>query len=103
VLQTIWPSMKGYLNKDCPAFTKALGPGVAFAENPMKADESFGTHCSKMIAQGIMNAYTKGQPKEYWFTEIKNTIEKKHGYASMDTLYLNPQTKFPYQFPKLSN
>lgn len=102
VVQTIWPAVKTYLNDDCPAFTKKLGPGIAFAENPLKADESFGTHCSKMIAQGIMNAYTKGLPHQQWFAEIKTTIEQKHGYASMDALYLNPQTKFPYQFPQFT-
>lgn len=102
VLELIWPAIKGLLNVDYPAFTKKLGPGISFAENPLKADESFGTHCSKMIAQGIMNAYTKGQPPATWLAEIKHTIEQKHGYASMDALHLNPKTKFPYQFPQLT-
>lgn len=101
-LQLIWPALKEYLHEDCPAFTKKLGPGIAFAENPLKADESFGTHCSKMIAQGIMNAYTKGLPPQQWMAEIKHTIEQKHGYASIDALYLNPKTRFPYEFPQFT-
>lgn len=101
VLESQLPSLKGIFKDDIPAFTKKLGIGIAFAENPTKADESFGTHCSKMIAQGIMNAFTKGLPPQQWFEEIKNTIEQKHGYANLEVMYLNPQTKFPYQFPKL--
>lgn len=101
-LKEIYAAIKTYLNNECPAFTKALAPGLAFAENPVKADESFGTHCSKMIAQGIMNAYTKNQPKQEWFNEIKITIEQKHKYPSMEILYLNPETKYPYSFPDLS-
>lgn len=102
-LGRMYPVIQPYLNPDCPAFTKQLGPGVAFAENPVKQDESFGTHCSKMIVQGIMNAYTKGLPKQQWLAEIKNTIEQKHQYKSMDVLYMNPSTRYPYQFPTLTD
>ncbi|MFN8290240.1 MAG: T3SS effector HopA1 family protein [Chitinophagaceae bacterium] len=100
-LKEIHASVRSYLQPDCPAFTRVLAPGVAFAENPLKAEESFGTHCSKMIAQGIMNAYTKGLPRQEWLNEIRITIEQKHKYASMDLLYLNPETNYPYSFPEL--
>lgn len=100
-LKEIYKGVKDFLNTDCPAFTRVLAPGVAFAENPVKPDESFGTHCSKMIAQGIMNVFTRNQSKEEWLNEIKITIEQKHRYPSIDVLYLNPETKYPYSFPEL--
>lgn len=103
ILQTIFPGIKQYLNCDTPAFTKALSPGIAFAENPLKQDESFGTHCSKMIVQGILKAYTANLPKQQWFDEVKTVVEQHHKYNSIDTLYLNPGTKYPYHFPSFSN
>lgn len=102
-LQAMYNGLRSFLNDDTPSFTLALAPGLAFAENPIKQDESFGTHCSKMIVQGIMHAYNSRLPKDHWFAEIKNIIERHHGYKSVDTLYLNPETKYPYCFPIFNN
>lgn len=102
VLSTFYKEIKPFLNADCPAFTKIIAPGISFAENPLKQDESFGTHCSKMIVQGIMNAYNKNLPKQNWFAEVKIAVEQQHKYKNIDILYLNPETKFPYNFPNFS-
>jgi hypothetical protein len=102
LLPEIVRPIKPYLKEETPMFTKALGKGIAFAENPLKQDESFGTHCSKMIAQGIMQAIQKSLNKQQWSEEIKNNIRQRHHYTDIEKLYLNPATKYPYSFPSLS-
>lgn len=101
LLKKIYPHIRPHLSPDTPLFTKELAKGVAFAENPRKADESFGTHVSKMIAQGIMNAISKNLSKQHWLQEIKNNIEQQHQYRSIEMLYMNADSKYPYQFPEL--
>jgi hypothetical protein len=81
-----------------PLFTKELAPGIAFAENPFRIDESFGTHCCKMIAQGLISAWNKNLQKKEWLNEITETIEKVHFYPDADVLYINPGSRYPYDF-----
>lgn len=102
LLPEIFSHVKAYLKDETPLFTKPLGKGVAFAESPLKQDESFGTHCSKMIAQGIMQALQKNLRKQQWVEEIRNNIQQQHGYTDLETLYLNPGSKYPYSFPQLT-
>jgi hypothetical protein len=102
LLPQLYKAIKMHLKEETPLFTKALAKGLGFAENPLKQDESFGTHCSKMIAQGIMQAYQKNMPKLHWADEIKNTMEQRHFYTDIDKLYLNPASRYPYSFPELS-
>ncbi|MDQ6815725.1 MAG: T3SS effector HopA1 family protein, partial [Bacteroidota bacterium] len=102
LLGEIHEAVRQYLLADIPLFTKQLAKGIAFAENPLKIDESFGTHISKMITQGIMNAINKNAGKQFWVQEIKMNIEQHHQYADLETLYLNPNSKYPYAFPKFN-
>jgi hypothetical protein len=55
-----------------------------------------------MLAQGIMNAILKQAPKAYWLPEIKANLEQQHHYKNLEQLYINPDSKFPYQFPQLN-
>lgn len=100
VIQEIHKQIKQHLLPQTPLFTKALAEGIGFAENPKKTDESFGTHISKMLAQGIMNAIIKNAPKQYWVQEITTNIEVNHKYKNIEVLYLNPDSKYPYNFPQ---
>ena len=102
LLPEIYPPIKAFLNDGTPLFTKTLGKGIAFAENPFKQEESFGTHCCKMIVQGIMEALQKKLPKQKWTEEITKCILQRHHYTNIEVLYLNPGTKYPYSFPSLS-
>lgn len=102
MLPHIYAQVKNSLNEETPLFTRRLAKGVAFAESPLKQDESFGTHCSKMIAQGLLQALQKNLGKQAWPDEIAETIRRRHGYTDLETLYRNPGSKYPYSFPQLS-
>jgi len=102
LLPEIYQSVKKHLNEEIPLFTKKLGKGIAFCENPIKQEESFGTHCCKMIGQGIMQAFQKNINKQSWVEEIKNNILQNHHYPDIEKLYLNPGSNYPYSFPALS-
>lgn len=95
----IYSRLKKYMEDSIPLFSKKLAKGLAFAENPVKSDESFGTHCCKMITQGMLAAYHKKVPREKWPMEIKYTIEQVHHYPDWEQLYINPGSQFPYTFP----
>jgi hypothetical protein len=103
VLLQYYKKFKDAMIDAIPLFTKQLCKGIAFAENPYKSDESFGTHCCKMITQGIMSAFTKKLPKSQWLKEIKDTIEKIHGYKDYEVLYTNPESNYPYNFNIFKN
>ncbi len=102
LLPDIYVQVKNSLNEETPLFTRRLAKGMAFAESPLKQDESFGTHCSKMIAQGILQALQKNLGKQAWPAEIAETIRQWHGYTDLETLFLNPGSQYPYSFPQLS-
>jgi hypothetical protein len=94
-------ALKPYLKSEIPMFTRRLAPGIGFAENPFSASESFGTSRCKVIAQGIVNAWKAGQPKAAWQDFILQNLEKN--FLRPDALYLNPNSKYPYQFPIFEN
>jgi hypothetical protein len=98
LLDLFFLQIEPYLLDEIPAFTKQINRGIAFAENPVRDDESFGTHCCKMITQGILSAYFKNAPKKDWLNEIKDTIEKKHHYSDYTVLFKNPHSFYPYHF-----
>jgi hypothetical protein len=101
LLKKICLLIKPHLLPETPLFTKELAKGVAFAENPYRQDESFGTHISKMLAQGIMNALNKNVLKQQWLQEVRLNIEQQHHYKDLERLYLNADSVYPYQFPDL--
>lgn len=97
ILKQIYEPIKPYLNTDVPAFTHQLTNGIAFAENPLNPNESFGTNLSRIIALGILSAAHQQLSKSQWKTEILKQIKIRH--LDINALYLNPNAKFPYQFP----
>jgi hypothetical protein len=100
ILKQIYSHVKPYLNQEVPAFTRRLTDGIGFAENPLNPNESFGTNLSRMIALGILSATNQQMPKNAWKPEILKQFKIRH--LDINALYLNPNTKFPYQFPKFN-
>ncbi len=98
----IYNRLKKYMEPSVPLFSKKLARGLAFAENPLNEQESFGTHCCKMITQGMMAAFNKKIPHDKWVNEIKYAIEQVHHYPNWEQLYLNPGSVYPYRFPKFN-
>jgi hypothetical protein len=103
LIDQIYSTIAPFMQNDIPAFTKKLYTGIAFAENPYKQDESFGTHCCKMITQAILGAYHKNIQKDKWLDVIKHTLEKIHQYKDFTLLYTNPQSYYPYNFSQSKN
>lgn len=101
LLPGVYSTIQPMANANIPLFTKKIAPGIGFAENPANPEESFGTHTSKMIAQGIMHCFTNNLTPDKWYGEIIGNIEKRHGYKDVELLYLNPGTAYPYEFPKI--
>lgn len=91
------PQLTPYLNPSVPLFTRRLAPGLAFAESPPNPSESFGTSRCGLLAQGIANAVDAQQPAEQ-YTESIQSVFGQIG-LSLDHPYLNPRSRYPYQFP----
>jgi len=89
--------IKTWLNIEVPMFTRLLTQGIGFAENPPSPNESFGTNRSKIVAKGIIDAWKEKHPKAVWLDSILHNI--KNNFFNPETLYLNPNSKYPYRFP----
>ena len=63
VLQSIYLEHQACFPNKVPLFTKILAPGLALAEEPnhkFSAKESFGTHRCQIVANGLLEAWQKG-------------------------------------------
>ena len=98
-LKTIYPFIKDFLRESLPLFTYPVEKGIGFAEQPSTSpNESFGTHWSKIIAAGIMNAYENNPEKEKWYGGVLKHIQDDYGYTDNFNFYKNPQSHYPYSF-----
>ena len=59
MLADVAVTMAPRLRPRTPAFTLALAPGVGLAESPATG-ESFGEHCCRLLADGIVGAEERG-------------------------------------------
>lgn len=63
VLQTLYAEVQPHVELATPLFTKVLAPGVGLAEEPnhkFAAQESFGTHRCRIVANGLLEAWQTG-------------------------------------------
>jgi len=101
LIKTLYPEMEDSLRDGLPLFVYPVEKGIGFAEQPYtSSNESFGTHWSKIIAAGIMNAYENNLEKEQWPGEVLKHIQVDHGYSDRFNFYKNPQSHYPYSFIK---
>ncbi len=96
ILQTIFTEIKPFLKSETPLFSFKITNGIGFAENPPEETESFGTTRSKLIAEAIIKAFWEEIPTEKRLEKVVEYIEIM-GF-DFEKLYLNPNSKFPYQF-----
>jgi HopA1 effector protein family len=97
-LKNIYPLIKNDLRNSLPLFVHPIYKGIGFAEQPAAANESFGTHWSKIIAAGIMNAYENKLAKVKWHIEVLKHINENYYYTDNFDFYKNPQSHYPYSF-----
>jgi HopA1 effector protein family len=96
ILQAIFTEINPFLKPETPLFTLKIANGVGFAENPPEEHESFGTTRSKLIAEAIVKAFLEEMPTEKRLGRLKELIASV-GF-DLEKLYLNPFSRFPYQF-----
>jgi HopA1 effector protein family len=96
ILQTIFTEISPFLKSETPLFSYRIANGIGFAENPPEETESFGTTRSKLIAEAIVKAFWEEIPTEKRLEKLKELIESV-GF-DFEKLYLNPNSRFPYQF-----
>lgn len=89
------------LYHEIPMFTKKLFPGIAFAENPFNENESFGTLRCSLIADAMVDAFFNKVEQSNNFSFVINSIKSKH--YNPDAFYLNPNSKYPYNFKILDS
>jgi hypothetical protein len=98
-LKSIYPLIGDSLRESLPLFVYPVEKGIGFAEQPSGSpNESFGTHWSKIIAAGMMNAYENNLHKEKWYSEVLNHIQDDYGYSDNLSLYKNSKSCYPYSF-----
>jgi hypothetical protein len=87
LLSEIYPQLLPHLRDGNPMLTKTLAPGVALAEDPDSSD-SFGTHRTRAIAEGILTAFFQNQHTEsermHWMMHSfeDNNISTEKPYLS---------------------
>lgn len=63
LLQILYQENQSYFKVEVPLFTKFLAPGLALAEEPnnkFAVRESFGMHRCQVVANGLLEAWQKG-------------------------------------------
>lgn len=63
VLEKVYTENQSHFRQDIPLFTKLLAPGLGLAEEPdskFAELESFGTHRCQIVANGLLEAWQKG-------------------------------------------
>jgi hypothetical protein len=64
VLQTVFVVNQPYFHREIPLFSKYLAPGIGLAEEPDNKffpQESFGIHRCRILVNGLLDAWYKGQ------------------------------------------
>ncbi|HEX2060490.1 MAG TPA: T3SS effector HopA1 family protein [Thermoanaerobaculia bacterium] len=60
LLPRIAERVQAHLGDATPLMALRVAPGIAIAEDPAAAGDSFGTHRTRLLAMAIWNAYTRG-------------------------------------------
>lgn len=101
LLAEVYEEIAPHILGDTPLFTYRIAPGLAFAEDPANGD-SFGMSRCRLVAEGIWQAYQDGdQSVAGRIAAVKNV------FAAYDLVwdypYLNPDSDYPYYFPRMEN
>jgi hypothetical protein len=94
VVVSIREKIRGYLCRPTPMFTKTLAPGLGFSEDPMNG-ESFGTHRSQLVAQGLWHASIHGETRTEDIIERVLRVFEKSGVPRRRP-YTHKWSRFDY-------
>lgn len=97
LLADIRNTLREHLGEETPLFTKPLAAGLGLAEEP-GTGESFGQNRCRLLAEGIWNAFEKGQQTEQErLQEVRLQFERNG--LTLDFPFLNPHSNDQYLFP----
>ena len=88
LLPRIAERTKQYLGDATPLMARRLGPGIAVAEDPATAGDSFGTHRARLLALAVWNCYTRGTQMTAARMEALEELFRTNGLR-VDRPYLN--------------
>lgn len=94
LLNEIYPRLRAHLRAEIPILSKPLAPGLALAEDP-DTDDSFGTHRTRAIAQGLYAAFLDGKHTEgERLASVLKSFEAQN--ISTERPHLNAKPDDPY-------
>lgn len=88
LLPRIAARVKDHLGDATPLMARRLGPGIAVAEDPATAGDSFGTHRARLLALAVWNCYTRGTQTIAARMEALEELFRTNGLR-LDKPYLN--------------
>jgi hypothetical protein len=95
LLPRIADPVRGSLGHATPLMTCRLAPGVAVAEDPGTAGDSFGTHRARLLAMAVWNSYTGGSQDVDTRMAALEALFRASG-LSLERPYLNAGSADPY-------
>jgi hypothetical protein len=88
LLPRIAARVQQHLGDATPLMARRLGPGIAVAEDPATAGDSFGTHRARLLALAVWNCYTRGTQVISARMEALEELFRTNGLR-LDKPYLN--------------
>jgi hypothetical protein len=101
LLEEFPASLFSLLKREVPILTKRLRDGIGVAESPA-GSESFGMHRCRLIAEGIVDAWTKGQQGMEARLHATERSFMSEGF-SLATPHLNPGSEDIYNLTPTEN
>lgn len=98
ILQAVYAKHQDHFHQEIPLFTKFLAPGLGLAEEPTQkfaAQESFGMNRCQIVANALLEAWTKGKNA---LEERMQAIDQHFARHLIDLQrpYLNPSSEDIY-------
>lgn len=94
----IHATIASHLHAATPAFTKHLAAGVGLAEDVGPGEGSFGTHRTRLLADGLVRAHEQGRRTLADRVDVVVARFAEDG-ISLDAPYLNPGSRDVYARP----
>jgi hypothetical protein len=96
VVAGVYQRLRSGLRSPTPALTKALAPGLGFAEDP-GGSESFGLHRCRLLADGLIRGYEEG--RNGINERLEAVAERFHEDGiELDAPFLNRGSRDAYPF-----
>jgi hypothetical protein len=89
-----YAELSGRMRRSTPVFTKRLAPGLGLAEDP-GGGESFGLHRCRLLAEGLVRAYERGERSTKARMEVVRERFSEEGISPTEP-FLSPGARDGY-------